>query len=309
MKYSTIEVVNIKDLRKKPCECMKCHNGFTESADVVRIHYEGLAGEGHHIYGHINCVKPCFYGDEAYENLGGTQNVTYEKMPRTSMEIEMFNASINPDGHYLSQHERQERAWKLLTRLTKTQEEAELTDLYVKFLVFGTKHKEVKTLQDIGLDCSTALEGHITELSFEGSSKLFHNLTPYQVKILNDDHNGAHIHTGCANVSYSIFKACFDVLVEYFKSLPVEKRLEYFGSDFRDYAGAYVGYCDHNSCVNMSGIPTAELRIARFNNADQYVKLMKTWRGVVKTFNTKVVKVVNGSWTCEQVGRWLVKEH
>ena len=169
MKYSTIEVVNMKDLRKKPCECMKCHNGFTDNADVVKIYYEGLAGEGHHIYGHINCVKPCFYGDEAHENLGGTQNVTYEKTPRTSMEIEMFNASINPDGHYLSQHERQERAWKLLTRLTKTQEEAELTDLYVKFLVFGTKHKEVKTLQDIGLDCSTALEGHITELSFEGS--------------------------------------------------------------------------------------------------------------------------------------------
>ena len=304
--YSTLEVVNFDSLTKKPNECMKCHHGFSTSSDVVKIHYFGL-GDGA-VYAHCDCVKPVFYGNEEHENLGGTENVTYEKTPRTSMEIEMFNAAINPDDRYYSQHERQEKAWQLLTRKTKTQEEMELTDLYIKFLVFGTKHKEVKTLQDIGLDCSTALEGHITELSFEGSSKLFHNLTDMQVDIINNPHNGAHIHSSCANVTFTIFKACFDVLVDYFKALPIEKRIEYFGSDFRDYARAYVGYNDHGSCVNMSGIPTAELRIARFNNADQYVKLMKVWRGVVKTFNTKVEKVLDGTWSCEHVGKWLVKE-
>lgn len=311
MKYSNMKLVNMQDLRKKPCECMKCHHGFTSNADIVQIDYDGLAGGDHFIYAHETCAKPVFYGDEEHENLGGTDNTTFEKTPRTSVEIEMFNSTINPDDRYYSQHERQVKAWNLLIKEDKNEDEKELTDLYVKFLVFGTKHKEVKTLQDIGLDCSTALEGHITELSIEGSSKLFRNLTTKQVAILNDRHNGAHIHCECVNVSFSIFKACFDYLVDYFKYLSEnqpEKMIEYFGSDFRDYAGSYVGYCDHGSCVNMSGIPTAELRIARFNNAEQYVKLMKTWRSVVKTFNTKVVKVLNGSWTCEQVGKWLVKD-
>ena len=294
-------------LTKKPQECMKCHHGFTSNSNVVRIHYLGL-GDGA-IYAHCECAKPVFYGNEKNENLGGTDNVTYEKTPRVSCEIEMFNDAINPDDRYYSQHERQEKAWQLLTRKTKTQEEIELTDLYIKFLVFGTKHKEEKTLQDVGLDCSTALEGHITELSIEGSSKLLRNLTTKQVEIINNPHNGAHIHVDCVNCSFDmIFKPVFNVLVDYFKSLSVDKRLEYFGSDFRDYASSFVGYNDHSSCINMSSIPTAELRIARFNNADQYVKLMKVWRGVVKVFNTCAYKVENGTWTAKHLGEKLVKE-
>ena len=294
-------------LTKKPRECMKCHKGFTSNSDVIRIHYLGLGDGG--IFAHCECAKPVFYGNEENENLGGTDNVTYEKTPRVSCEIEMFNDTINPDGVSLSQSERQNRAWKLLTKVNKTDEENELTDLYIKFLVFGTKHKEEKTLQDIGLDCSTALEGHITELSIEGSSKLFRNLTERQVEIINNPHNGAHIHVGCVRCNYyTVFEPVFSVLIEYFKTLSHEDRIKFLGSDFRGYASSYVGYCDHGAGINMSHIPTAELRIARFNNADQYVKLMKVWRGVVKVFNTYAYKVENGTWTAKHLGEKLVKE-
>ena len=303
MKYSTMKLVNISTLTKKPCKCMKCHKGFDSNADVVQISYFGL-GDGN-IYAHKPCATPVFYGNEENENLGGTDNVTFEKTPRVSCEIEMFNTIINPDDNYYSQGERQERAFDLLI----SGNDPELTDLYIKFLVFGTKHKEVKTLQDIGLDSSTALEGHITELSIEGSAKLFRNLTPKQVEIINDPHNGAHIHVSCVRCSFDrVFKPVFDILVDYFKKLSVEDRIKYFGSDFRGYADSYVGCCDHGSSVNMSHIPTAELRLARFNNAEQYIKLMKVWRGVVKVFNTYAYKVENGTWTVNHLGEKLVKE-
>lgn len=309
MYTETMKLVNMDEVMsrrgRKPQACCGCCRGFSAHADVVQIHYEGLGGDGHDFYGHVNCVMPTFYGDEERENLSGTQNVTYEKTPRTSFEIEIFEELINPDGSYLSQSERRRRAIDVLLNNVNPA----LTSLYVKLLVFGTKHREDARTQDIGLDCSTALEGHITQLSFEGSSKFFHNLTDEQIALINNEHNGAHIHCGCAYVDYSrVFEPVFDVLVKYFKSLPLNKRLEYFNSDFRHYAGAYVGYNDHGSSVNMSDIPTAELRLARFRDADQYIKLAKVWRGVVKVFNTYAYKVETGQWTAEHLGNKLVKE-
>lgn len=310
MNYTeTMTLVNMDEVLarrgRKPEKCCGCGRGFAAHSDVIQIHYSGRGGDGHDFYGHEPCVLPTFYGDEEKENLSGTQNVTYEKTPRTSFEIEIFEALINPDGRYISETERRERAKNVLLNNINPA----LTSLYVKLLVFGTKHREDAKTQDIGLDCSTALEGHMTMLSFEGSSKFFYNLTDEQIALINDPHNGAHIHVGCLNVSYSkVFKPVFDVLLNYFKSLPTEKRLEYFNSDFRDYANDHVGYEDHHSCINMSDIPTAELRLARFRDANQYIKLAKVWRGVVKVFNTYAYKVETGQWTAEYLGNKLVKE-
>lgn len=332
MSYNNfIEEVTVKEMftgaGRRPTACMGCGLSFideeTNEPNVtercVRIHYEGTGGKGHSRYAHLKCVQPKFYGHEEKENIGGTQNTTFEKTPRTSAEIEIFNGIINPDPerHYLSEAERRDRALKVILRrimkdgviIDNPEYDEVFCDLYVKLLHFGTKHNEGALLQDIGLDCSTGVEGHISELSIEGSSAFFRHLTPAQISIINDVHNGAHIHVSTvATDFYTVFQPTFDVLIKYFDSLPYNDRIRYFGSDFRSYAGAYVGYCDHSAGINTNDIPTAELRIARFNNPEQYTKLMKVWRGVVKMFNNNVHKVVYGTWTPERLGKVLVRE-
>ena len=331
MKYNNyLEEVSIEKMFSraghKPEKCDCCGQSFTDNEGkiivtgrCVRVHYEGNGGKGHSNYAHLNCIKPTFYGNEERENIGGTPNTTFEKMPRTSAEIEIFNSIINPspESHYLSESERCERALRVILKRIKKGDEIidnpeydeVFCDLYVKLLHFGTKHNEGALLQDIGLDCSTGVEGHISELSLEGSSKFFQNLTPAQVSIINDVHNGAHIHVATVYTDfYSVFRPVFDVLIKFFDNMPYEDKIKYLGSDFRSYAGAYVGCCDHSAGINTNNIPTAELRIARFNNADQYTRLMKTWRGVVKLFNTYAYKVENGTWTAEHLGKKLVKE-
>lgn len=310
MNYTeTMKLVNMDEVLarrgRKPEKCCGCGRGFASHSDVIQMHYNGAGGKGHDFYGHCECVLPTFYGDEEKENISGTQNVTYEKTPRISFEIEIFEALINPDGRYIPEPVRRQKAIDVLLNNVNPA----LTSLYVKMIKFGTEHNKNATTQDVGLDCSTALEAHMSMLSLEGASKLFKHLTDEQVALINDPHNGAHMHVGCLNVSYSkVFKPVFDVLVDYFKSLPTEKRLKYFNSDFRDYANDHVGYEDHHSCINRSDIPTAELRLARFESQDQYIKLAKVWRGVVKVFNTYALKVENGTWTPEHLGNKLVKE-
>lgn len=306
-----MELVNVDELRKRPhkCEC-GCGNDYSNHEEIIQISANGFAGDGHFLYAHYDCIKPTFYGCEERENIGGDVNTTYEKTPRISSEIEIFNEEINEAG---IQTDRQEKAMQVML----SGDCPELTDLYLRLALFGCKHND-SPLQQIGLDSSTALEGHISELSIEGSSKLFRNLTDKQIELLNNDANGHHLHVETrTDADLKTKEIAFGMVLTKIKQMGAGYRKHYFGSDFRFYANSYVGEKHtridengrafyHRGCgwIDSDGNEysdvwdlrsvypcicfhtyTTELRLARFSNADQYVKLMKVWRAVVKEFN------------------------
>ena len=291
-------------LPKKPNKCQCCANGYKAYEDVIQIHANGFSGTGY-LYTHIDCIMPTKYGEETRENINGTDNVTWEKTPRTSAEIEIFNDVIHYAG---SQKERQLKAMDVLL----SGNYPELTDLYIRLSLFGCKHHD-SLLQQVGLDSSTALEGHISELSIEGSSSLFRHLTPEQVRLLNNENNGHHIHVDTRwDADRTTKEIAFGIVLDKIKEMTKGDRIRAFGSDFRFFANAYVGekhmYIDSNDNIHYGFADygrnerniypcicfhtyTTELRLARFHDAEQYTKLMKVWRGVVKEFNANYGKM------------------
>lgn len=324
--YKTMKRVNAKKIfsqrGRHPQECWcGCGQSLDIDGDIIQIHANGF-GSGC-IYAHEPCVMPTLYGDEERENIAGTPNVTIEKKPRTSVEVEMFNDIINRAG---GQRERQHKAMDILC----SGDYPELTDLYVSILLFGCKHSD-SPLQDIGLDSSTALEGHFSEVSIEASSKVFHNLTSTQVEILANDNNGHHIHCDTINASYEIKKTCFEYVLKAIQLMPLWERLDKFGSDFRFFATTEVGkkhtYRNRRTGEEIHHYPwdnpnewdaiypaiclhshTTEFRLSRFKNADQMINCMKWWRGTVQLFNDNYLLVENGSKSIEWLGRRLARE-
>lgn len=307
-KFKTMELVKVSDVMNQrgrhpeKC-CCGCGVDFSNDNKIVKINAYGF-GSGS-LYAHYDCIKVTLYGNEERENIGGTNNTTFEKTPRVSVELEMFNSFIY-EGY--SQTDRQNRAMKALL----SGEYPELTDLYLSVCLFGCKHGEsiVNPLQQIGLDSSTALEGHLSELSIEGMSKLMHNLTNEQIDILTDDHNGMHIHAERVACNDNLIIECFKYFIWSLEELTSEERVKRFGSDFRHYSEAYVGYKDDDIypsvCIKDY---TIEFRLPRFTNPDNTIRCIKYWRGVVKLFNSYVPKLERGDVSIAYVGKKLAREN
>ena len=102
---------------------------------------------------------------------------------------------------------------------------------------------------------------------------------------------GAHIHVYCNDVDYirryyhSIFKG-FQLWLD---TIGTDKRVELFGSDFRNYASRVNMESNatpvHGSFINVEHDNTLEFRLPRIVSHKQYIKVVKFWREVGCTIN------------------------
>lgn len=107
---------------------------------------------------------------------------------------------------------------------------------------------------------------------------------------LNNEHCGAHIHVSCNKVEYirRYYHSIFLPLASCIRGLSTEKRIEYFGSDFRFYAhdiNSNTTPIDHANIFNTQHIKTLEFRLPRVRTAKQYITVCKFWREIGYTIN------------------------
>ena len=104
---------------------------------------------------------------------------------------------------------------------------------------------------------------------------------------VNNIHCGLHTHFGYKNkriqdilqaYHYELFKPIDDTV----KGLTASQRRAIFGSDFRGYASPIEFYNPMGHCnwINIQHTKTIEIRLFRFNTADQYIKGVKVFRAM-----------------------------
>lgn len=97
---------------------------------------------------------------------------------------------------------------------------------------------------------------------------------------------GAHIHVYCNDVNYvaRYYHTLFGGFQMWLENIGRDKRVELFGSDFRNYARRVnMDTCEtpiHGSFINVEHNNTLEFRLPRIVSHKQYIKVVKFWREV-----------------------------
>lgn len=141
-----------------------------------------------------------------------------------------------------------------------------------------------------------------------------------------DSNCGTHIHVshydrvnedGLPHVAFDyrtlgnkeIYEKLFFPACEYIGSLSREKRIEYFGAGFRDYAQNPVNhscynYCGYHSTIfNVQHSYSLEFRLPRFKTAQQFRKNIVTMQKV----NAEIVYFKAGEQTVEKAGEKIAE--
>ena len=332
---TVVKVMSLEECEKTPRFkgiCPKCKR---KHANYYQLVVSGFGNDNHHVYIGDTCFLPTFYGQETHEVIVGTPNVTEEKRPRVSMELEFWCDEVNElylielrrralergveycdfltDSDYIN--DRQRCKVIAIKKALETNVNPAFTDLYISLMFLGRKHKKGSCVQDIGIDCSTITEGHISCYSIEALNAVLRYCTEEQLNMFRDVHNGAHIHADCPklNILSDDEKiAVFNEVSEVIENMSVEDRIKYFGRDFTTYCEAGVVVerrFSHHFAINAYGAHnTVELRLAKIHDADQYTRLVKVWRGCIQAFNDNVDKVLIGRWTPQRLGKRIARE-
>lgn len=107
----------------------------------------------------------------------------------------------------------------------------------------------------------------------------------------NNRQCGAHIHVYCNDVNYirRYYHSIFSGFQSWLDTIGADKRIEFFGSDYRNYARRVdMDICqspEHGSIVNVEHDDTLEFRLPRIVSHKQYIKVVKFWREVGCTIN------------------------
>lgn len=107
----------------------------------------------------------------------------------------------------------------------------------------------------------------------------------------NNRQCGAHVHVYCNDVDYirRYYHSIFSGFQSWLDTIGADKRIEYFGSDYRNYARRVdMDICqspEHGSFVNVEHDNTLEFRLPRIVSHKQYIKVVKFWREVGCTIN------------------------
>jgi hypothetical protein len=107
----------------------------------------------------------------------------------------------------------------------------------------------------------------------------------------NNRQCGAHIHVYCNDVDYirRYYHSIFSSFQSWLDTIGADKRIEFFGSDYRNYARRVnMDICEtpeHGSIVNVEHNNTLEFRLPRIVSYKQYIKVVKFWREVGCTIN------------------------
>lgn len=102
----------------------------------------------------------------------------------------------------------------------------------------------------------------------------------------NNHQCGAHIHVYCNDVHYIslYYHTLFKGFQSWLDTIGADKRVEIFGSDFRNYASRVdMENCSspcHGSFINVEHNDTLEFRLPRIVSHKQYIKVVKFWREV-----------------------------
>lgn len=102
----------------------------------------------------------------------------------------------------------------------------------------------------------------------------------------NNPECGAHIHVYCNDVNYisRYYHSLFSGFQAWLETIGREKRINIFGSDFRNYARRVnMDTCEtpaHGSFINVEHSDTLEFRLPRIVSYKQYIKVIKFWREV-----------------------------
>lgn len=107
----------------------------------------------------------------------------------------------------------------------------------------------------------------------------------------NNRQCGAHVHVYCNDVNYirRYYHSIFSGFQSWLDTIGADKRIEYFGSDYRNYARRVnMDICEnpeHGSIINVEHDDTLEFRLPRIVSHKQYIKVVKFWREVGCTIN------------------------
>ena len=134
-------------------------------------------------------------------------------------------------------------------------------------------------------DCTVSLE--LPSAKMQGLATISKNLQSMEshslMSLVNNNCCGAHIHVQCNNISIvrRFYHSIFCDLSVYIESMGSEKRIAFFGSDFRQWArpiNLNSNPTEHTNIFNTQHEHTLEFRLPRIASYKQYMNCLKFWR-------------------------------
>lgn len=306
VKMMAVAQANAQARNTKAVKCFSCNEVIPETivdewtfeeVDNDCFQIEGLTGyteEGKCAYGCPKCILPLRYHDRTRrENITGTQNTTELRLGDISQEYELWAGIAEPS---------KEEFIELL------ENDADFARVYISSLTLGKSASGQG--QQSTEDCTVTVETPLRNQDLCSSSAWLHGMTEKELSYLNNEHCGAHIHVNANHCGYNdTVKTIYEQVLARIEAMTPTERIEWFGSDFRDYAGDEVGRW-HDCTINIapSTNHTIEFRLTRVRTADQYIQACKWWRATVQVVNHDWHKVVDGKWTALHLGRKAAKQ-